>query len=319
MSMPKDKTTQEILSTLVPVNEGPFSPCIEPWEIDVLPYAAFPGKIVVIESTGPQYDEAIHYLSSQTLLGFDTESKPTFSPRQRASGVSLLQLSGPEKAYLFRIKKMGIPPGLKAILADEKILKVGAAVLDDVRGLQEREKFLPKGFVDLQRIVWKWGITDKSVKKMTAIILSLKVSKTQQLSNWEAPVLSPAQRKYAATDAWVCHQMYLRLLDSPECEVQQEKKPHRAIPPVGKDGNSLEVDEKQRGNLERKKTDEPSVVFEDGVLSIRKSGPSRRKKKNKEGKVSASSSRKSVGKEGNRKKRNKGRKRRSDSVLSPED
>ena len=70
------------------------------------------------------------------------------------------------------------------------------------------------GSKDLQKIVWEYGIKDKSVKKMAAIILGVRISKTQQLSNWEAEHLSEAQKKYAATDAWVCREMYLKLLDS---------------------------------------------------------------------------------------------------------
>ena len=126
-----------------------------------------------------------------------------------------LQLSGKERAFLFRIKMMGdIPKALRKILSDEKILKVGAAVNDDVRGLEKHHDFTPKSFVDLQKIVWEYGIKDKSVKKMAAIILGIRISKTQQLSNWEAEKLSEAQQSYAATDAWVCREMYLKLLSS---------------------------------------------------------------------------------------------------------
>ena len=102
----------------------------------------------------------------------------------------------------------------RAILANPKILKIGAAVHDDIRGLQKHRDFVPAGFVDLQKIVWEWGIRDKAVKKMAAIILGYRISKTQQLSNWEAETLSEGQCKYAATDAWVCREMYLELLRS---------------------------------------------------------------------------------------------------------
>ena len=100
------------------------------------------------------------------------------------------------------------------LLSNEKIVKVGAAVRDDIRGLQKYSDFTPKSFVDLQSMVGDYGIRDKSVKKMTAIILGFRISKTQQLSNWEAEVLSESQEKYAATDAWVCREMYIKLLRS---------------------------------------------------------------------------------------------------------
>jgi ribonuclease D len=112
-------------------------------------------------------------------------------------------------------------------MASEKILKVGAAIHDDIRGLQRLHHFEPAGFVDLQKIVAEWGIRDKSVKKMAGIILGFRISKTQQLSNWEADRLSESQCKYAATDAWVCREMYLKLLASeknPLVEPEQEGK-----------------------------------------------------------------------------------------------
>ena len=188
---------------------------ISPEEIEKLEPASFPGKIKVVDSLGLEFLKAVRYLKRQKVLGFDTESRPCFSPGQPHYGVSLLQLSGQEKAYLFRIKLIGdIPKQLRAILSDENIIKVGAAVNDDVRGLEKHHDFQPKAFVDLQKMVWEYGIKDKSVKKMAAIILGIRISKTQQLSNWEAETLSDAQCAYAATDAWVCREMYMKLLAS---------------------------------------------------------------------------------------------------------
>lgn len=189
-----------------------FIESISPEDLGKLEYASFPGKIHVIDSVGAEFNRAIAYLRSQKVIGFDTETRPCFGPNQPRYGVSLLQLSGPEKAYLFRVKNMGMHRRLCNILADKRIIKVGAAIHDDIRGLQKLHDFQADGFVDLQKIVAEYGIRDKSVKKMTAIILGFRISKTQQLSNWEADVLSESQCKYAATDAWVCRQMYLKLL-----------------------------------------------------------------------------------------------------------
>jgi ribonuclease D len=138
--------------------------------------------------------------------------------------VALLQLSGPEKAYLFRVNKIGMHRRLCSILANPKIIKVGAAVHDDIRGLQKHHDFTAAGFVDLQKIVWEWGIRDKAVKKMAAIILGYRISKTQQLSNWEADVLSEPQCRYAATDAWVCREMYLKLMKSEKNPLKTEEE-----------------------------------------------------------------------------------------------
>lgn len=209
---------------------------ITPEEIDKLELASFPGKIKVIDSLGLDFLGAVRYLRRQKVLGFDTESRPCFSPDQPHYGVSLLQLSGKDRAFLFRIKLMGgIPKPLRAILSDSEILKVGAAVNDDVRGLEKHHDFPPKGFIDLQRMVWEYGIKDKAVKKMAAIILGIKISKTQQLSNWEAETLSEAQQAYAATDAWVCREMYLKLLASPKNPLTPEQM--MPNPPKNADSN----------------------------------------------------------------------------------
>lgn len=183
-------------------------------ELQQLEFASFPGKIYVIDSVGPEFNRAIAYLRAQKIIGFDTETRPCFSPDQPRYGVALLQLSGPEKAYLFRIKSIGMHRRLCNLLSESKIIKVGAAIADDIRGLQRCSYFSPRSFVDLQKIVGEYGIKDRSVKKMTAIILGFRISKTQQLSNWEAEVLSESQEKYAATDAWVCREMYIRLMKS---------------------------------------------------------------------------------------------------------
>lgn len=196
---------------------------ITPKDIEKLEYASFPGKIQVIDSVGADFNRAIVYLRSQKIIGFDTETRPCFSSDQPRYGVALLQLSGPEKAFLFRVNKIGMHRRLCNLLANPKIIKVGAAVHDDIRGLQKHRNFVAAGFVDLQKIVWEWGIRDKAVKKMAAIILGYRISKTQQLSNWEAEQLTDSQCKYAATDAWVCREMYLKLMRSEKNPLVQEE------------------------------------------------------------------------------------------------
>ena len=218
---------------------------ILPEEIEKMPLGSFPGKITVIDKNGIDFVRAIAYLGTQKIIGFDTETRPVFSPGQRHNHVALLQLSGAEKAYLFRVGSMGMRKLLCAVLSNPRILKVGAAVHDDVRGLQYYRKFEERGFVDLQKIAYEWGIRDKSVKKLAANILGVRISKSQQLSNWEADELSAAQQMYAATDAWVCREMYLKLLQSekhpltPEelnpPQPQQQQQPKAEAAPAGED------------------------------------------------------------------------------------
>ncbi len=200
-----------------------FQISISPEEISALELASFPGEIVLVEEDGALMERAIRYLKRQKLLGFDTETRPTFTPDQHSSGTALLQLSGGGKAFLFRLKKTGLPRRLAAILANPSIVKVGAATRDDIKGLQKITGFSPKGFVDLQSMVAEYGIRDKSVKKMTAIILGVKISKAQQLSNWEAEHLSDSQLRYAATDAWVCREMYRKLMGSEKHPLSPEQ------------------------------------------------------------------------------------------------
>ena len=188
-----------------------FAESISVEEIEQLELATFDGPIIVVDKINEDYAEAVDYLSAQSVLGFDTETKPCFQPHQPRNQMALLQLSGPDKAYLFRLHSVGLPKPVAAILANPNIVKVGAAVKDDIRGLQKYLKFTAKNFVDLQIIGQDYGIKDKSVKKMAAIIIGVKVSKAQQLSNWEAPVLSGPQLKYAAIDAWIRREMSIRL------------------------------------------------------------------------------------------------------------
>ena len=200
-----------------------FKISISPEEIGELALAAFPGEITVIDSVSESFFAAIRYLRRQVVLGFDTETRPTFSPDQHSNGTAILQLSGKEKAFLFRVQKLGLPRQLASILASSSIIQVGAATRDDVKGLQAIADFKPRGFVDLQSTVWEYGIRDKSVKKMVAIILGVKISKAQQLSNWEAEHLSESQLKYAATDAWICREMYQKLLASEKNPLSEEE------------------------------------------------------------------------------------------------
>jgi ribonuclease D len=185
-------------------------------EIEKLPPAQFRGEIHVIESENDEYKEAIEYLSRQRILGFDTETKPVFLANARRNGVAILQLAGREKAFIFRLMPLGLTSDICKLLSSSRIIKVGAAVHDDIKGLQRYSKFSARGFVDLQTIGSSWGIKEKSVRKMAAIILGIKISKSQQLSNWEADYLTSAQIQYAAIDAWSCQRMYLKLLSTPK-------------------------------------------------------------------------------------------------------
>ena len=171
----------------------------------------FKGKIVVVDSP-EKFTGIIAKLAKQKVLGFDTETRPSFR-KGRKNKVSLIQLSTGNLACLFRINKIGIPDQLADILADPGIIKAGVAIHDDLRFLKNIRKFEPDGFVDLQKFVKEFGIDSSGLKKLSAIILGFRISKRQQVTDWEASELTEAQQIYAATDAWVCYEIYRKLIN----------------------------------------------------------------------------------------------------------
>ena len=171
----------------------------------------FKGKILVVD-TLEKYWEVFPKLLGSKLLVFDTETKPTFTKGSKNS-VSLIQLSTDKLACLFRINKIGIPSSLINLLSDPSVIKAGVAIHDDIRFLKGVKKFHPDGFIDLQSFVKDYGIESSGLKKLAAIVLKFRISKRQQVTNWEAEELTEAQQIYAATDAWVCHQIYRKLVN----------------------------------------------------------------------------------------------------------
>lgn len=159
-------------------------------------------------------------LSSSPIVGFDTETRPSFRAGLTYK-VSLLQLSTPTTCYLFRLNKIAFSQPIIDILESDKILKLGADVSGDIRSLNQLRTISDRGFYDLQSTVWEWGIGEKSLRKISALVLGQKVSKAQRLSNWEAAQFTPQQALYAATDAWVSIEIYNKLLTMPKLTEQQ--------------------------------------------------------------------------------------------------
>lgn len=182
-------------------------------ELAELPLSSFEGAIHVIEQP-EDLDRALRYLSIQPIIGFDTETRPAFKKGQ-IFPVSLLQLATADQAFLFRINKIGLPAGLIKILASSKILKTGVAIRDDIKILQRIVHFKPAGFIELQDLVKDYGIENFSLKKLSAIVLGFRISKSQRLTNWDADELSEQQLIYGATDAWVSGEIYKQLLLTP--------------------------------------------------------------------------------------------------------
>ena len=182
-------------------------------ELAEVPLSSFEGVIHLIEQP-EQLGVALEYLRNQSIIGFDTETRPAFKKGQTFP-VSLLQLSTSDQAFLFRINKIGLPVGLIKILASPKILKIGVAIRDDIKILQRIVPFKPAGFIELQDLVKEYGIECFSLKKLSAIVLGFRISKSQRLTNWDSHELSEQQLIYGATDAWVSCEIYKQLLVTP--------------------------------------------------------------------------------------------------------
>lgn len=193
-------------------------------EAAALPAAHFDGRIVVV-SDRRSMTQACNYLAQQSMVGFDTETRPSFTAG-RMNRVALLQLSTRDRCYLIRLCKFRrLPEPVVALLENQQVQKIGAAVSGDITGLNRISPVKARGFIDLQNEVRRFGIENVSLRKMAGIVLGQKVSKAQRLSNWEAQTLTEQQQMYAATDAWVCLKIYDKLLEAAEVPEVKQRGP----------------------------------------------------------------------------------------------
>lgn len=186
-----------------------FAETITNEELQKLSTAGFPGQVTIVDKS-QAIAEACDYLMSQPIIGFDTESRPSFKPG-KVNKLALLQLSSADRCFLFRLNNIRLEKEIVKVLETSDIVKVGAAVHDDLKALRALRPFRPQSFVDLQSIIGNYGIKELSLRKMAGIVMSLRLSKAQRLSNWEASELTEAQKQYAATDAWISLEIYRKL------------------------------------------------------------------------------------------------------------
>lgn len=177
--------------------------------LDALPAAHFEGRIVVVEGV-QGLREACDYLCGCGVIGFDTETRPSFKAGSQHR-VALLQFSSDTTCFLFRLSKVALEKPIIALLENKTVTKVGLDIRNDLRAMQQLRRFKPEGFVDLQAIIRNHGIDELGLRKMAAAVLGIRISKAQRLSNWEAAELTAAQQLYAATDAWVSREIYMKL------------------------------------------------------------------------------------------------------------
>ena len=193
--------------------------------LQLMPIAAFEGEVIVVDKE-EQVAEAVAYLRTQKVIGVDTEARPSFQ-RGIHYPTALVQIASHERCYLFRLTHIGMPQALADLFADPNICKVGLAFRDDINGLRRRRDFTPANCIDVQTMVPKYGILDLGLQKIFAICFGRKISKTQQLTNWENSLLTPEQARYASTDAWATLLIYEDLLaheQLPSQEVESLKR-----------------------------------------------------------------------------------------------
>ncbi|MFH0756541.1 MAG: 3'-5' exonuclease [Bacteroidota bacterium] len=175
-------------------------------EVAQLELIQFEGPISLIE-TQEEFMKEIDAIACNPVLGFDTETRPSFK-KGKVYPTSLIQISNTHQAWLIRVGRLGYPGRLLELLSSEEILKVGAGLHDDIRRMRYDFHFKPGGFLDLQQYVEAFQIEEKGLKKLSAIVLGKRISKSQQVSNWDMDDLTEAQLRYAATDAWICLEIY---------------------------------------------------------------------------------------------------------------
>jgi len=183
-------------------------------EVNELPLKRYDGKVSIITDTGTLAD-AIQHIREYELLGFDTETKPAFRKGVKHM-VSLLQIAIPDMVYLIRLNHLGFTQELSDLFGDDRIKKIGISIRDDLKDLKQlsskhRIPFVSDNIIELNEVARQLGVENAGVKKLTGIFMKFRVSKSQQTSNWENPQLTEKQIRYAATDAWVCLEIYQRL------------------------------------------------------------------------------------------------------------
>ena len=172
----------------------------------------YQGPVTIINTV---QELEIHFASiaAERKLGFDTETRPAFKKGQYYD-VALVQISTASSVYLIRINKIGFHPLLRSLFEDEGIMKIGIGILDDLRALNKMNSFDPSSFLDLNDYCKELGYVSIGAKKLSALVLGFRISKKQQTSNWENNILTDAQIRYAATDAWICLEIYNKLNQS---------------------------------------------------------------------------------------------------------
>ncbi len=188
-----------------------FSRRMSRQEINECPVRHYEGPVNIVRSKA-DLSAAIEELRKETILGFDTETRPAFT-KGRKYPPALVQLGGEHAVYLFQLRILKFPGKLRRILSDPGIIKAGVSLDFDVAQLKKMGDFSPAGFVDLGDAARQSGIKNHGLRGLTAVLLGFRITKKAQTSNWARETLLPSQERYAATDAWVGRKLYLQMVE----------------------------------------------------------------------------------------------------------
>jgi ribonuclease D len=185
-----------------------------------MPSGRWEGEVLVVRRE-EDIEPALARLGGKPVLGFDTETRPSFR-RGVAYPPALLQLACADFAVLFQLGRIGLPEGLKALLSDATVVKAGVAVGRDVQDLQAFSFFQPCGFVELGDLAERVGLKARGLRGLAAEVLGLRIAKGQRTSNWARDVLTTSQIAYAATDAWIGFALHEALRRLPVLPLPEE-------------------------------------------------------------------------------------------------
>ena len=173
-----------------------------------LPIRRYEGRVCVV-ATRSELDDALADMRQELVVGFDTETRPTFRKGEHYLP-ALVQMATARAVYLFQLRRVDVIPGLAEILSEPRVTKAGVAVAYDLKSLKEVFSFVEKNVVDVGVVARRYGIEQTGVRNLAGIFLGCRVTKGARTSNWAATTLTPSQIVYAATDAWIGRELYLR-------------------------------------------------------------------------------------------------------------
>ena len=177
-------------------------------QINAMPLVKYEGKIHVLSSQDDIQD-SVDYLMTQKVIGFDTETRPTFT-KGSANAPSLVQLAGEKAVFIYQLDDISILKKLSTILSNKKITKSGVSVDRDLIELMFLTPFDPCSFIDLGDVARDRGIPHHGLRGLAAMFLGSRISKGARTSDWGRDRLSRSQVSYAATDAWIGLELFKR-------------------------------------------------------------------------------------------------------------